>query len=138
MPGRYLMKALVKTTVNLTNGDILVLNPQHKSDNRARYPRVNDIRDVQRLEREKLAQRHTGPVPRLKGAKFQADPAPRTASTRVTDGARGDRGPTAPVGGPHRETDAEAAAAEDEIEGGGGDGEDGDDGTGDPTRAPVR
>jgi hypothetical protein len=141
MPGRFLMKALAKATVNLANGDILVLNPQHKTDNRARYPRVNDERDVNRLEKEGLAQRHTGAVPRLKGAKFQADPAPRVSSTRVQDSGRGDRGPTAPVGGPRQETDAEAEAAADEIEGGGSDGDDGtgeDNGAGgDPTRAPA-
>jgi hypothetical protein len=59
------MKALMQTTVNLAGGNILVLDPDHQTDNRARYPEVHDEADIERLEREGLAEVFDGEVPEL-------------------------------------------------------------------------
>lgn len=72
------MKALMQTTVNLAGGTILVLDPDHQTDNRARYPEVEDEGDVERLEREGIAEVFEGEVPEL-DTEFTRRAAARTA-----------------------------------------------------------
>lgn len=120
------MKALKAATTNLSDGSILVTDPDHISDNRARYPRVFSKVDADRLEKDGIAERHTGAIEPLDTAEARArqkrinDSAELIERNRARDEDElvhpsGRRGATKP--GPGVETDAEAERAADQIEG---------------------
>lgn len=123
------MKALEAATTNLEDGSILVTDPNHISDNRARYPRVFSKVDADRLERDGIAERFTGEVPpldtkeakeRQKRINERAQAIERAREREEADELdeahpTGRRGATKPA--PGVETDVEAARTADEIEG---------------------
>lgn len=154
-----IMKALVFATTNLASGAVLHVDPNHPTDNRARYPDVSDPVDVARLEREGIAETFEGDVPELDieaalkeederaqkardavaaGKPLPPDPRVQTSVFQATraqlardqEAGRGaGRLPGANMSGqnavrasrgigPTEETDEEAIAAADVIEGG--------------------
>lgn len=139
---RQVMKALVLTTINLKDLSILHLDPDHPSDNRARFPIVYDEDDVARLERENLAVKWDEPIPELDTPEAKAEQARlaereaqgfgqsnnslagdkpkgrkrnRGKAAAAAKPATGRRGATKP--GPGVETEAEAEAAADLVDG---------------------
>lgn len=123
------MKALMAAVTNLSDGSILVTDPDHISDNRARYPRVFRAVDADRLERDEIAERYKGEIPPLDTKEAAELNRRRNERAALIDRARereesdeldeqlptGRRGATKPA--PGVETDKQAAAAADEIEG---------------------
>lgn len=123
------MKALVAAVTNLSDGSILVTDPNHISDNRARYPRVYSKVDADRLEADGVAERHTGAIEPLDTKEAKDRQRRINERAKLIDKARereesdeleeklptGRRGATKAA--PGVETDKEAARTADEIEG---------------------